>query len=74
VNILNSGISNVMPGNIEQAMMIDNTRPFAQNRSRASAYAPRMPRSRVSNVVVKETITELSNAWPKPFSGRNTAG
>ena len=37
MNILNSGISNVMPGNIEQAMMIDNTRPLAQNRSRASA-------------------------------------
>lgn len=73
LNSLNSGITRVMPGNIEQAMMMLNTMPFAANRNLASAYAARMPNSSVSTVVLVDTMMLFRIAVPNMFCGANTA-
>jgi len=51
-----------MPGNIDVPMMMARIRPLPGKRSRARAYAPRMPNSSVSTVVTEDTMIEFSRA------------
>ena len=71
-NIFSSGTSSVTWGNIEQAMIRPRTKPLPLNRSRASAYAATMPKTRVRSVLLPEMITELIRDRPKLLFPENT--
>ena len=73
VNSCSSGTTSAIPGNIDVAMISERISPLPRKSSRARAYAAKMPRIRVSSVVVPATIRLLSSARPNPFPGENAA-